>query len=236
MKRILLVNPWVCDFKFHDFWVRPYGLMRISTMLKKAGLEVSMIDCLNRHDPAMEKYGVKDRGFGRGDYHSEELEKPAAYRKVPRKYKRYGFPEEVLREKLESTKTPDLILLGSGITYTYEGLMKCHSILREYFPLTRLITGGIYATLCHEHAKKNLMPSAVWKGSINNEFVRAVNSMLGTNIGYMEAQEFSETVPDASFYPLSDFAAVRFTEGCPFSCSYCAAGSFYSSFYQRKKE
>jgi hypothetical protein len=44
LPRALLVNPWVYDFKFHDFWVKPYGLLKISTMQKSAVIEIDFID------------------------------------------------------------------------------------------------------------------------------------------------------------------------------------------------
>ncbi|MEO0235942.1 MAG: hypothetical protein ABIM02_04375 [candidate division WOR-3 bacterium] len=34
--RVLLVNPPVYDFALHDFWLKPYGLLRIASSMKKA--------------------------------------------------------------------------------------------------------------------------------------------------------------------------------------------------------
>ncbi len=32
--RILLVNPPVCDFSAYDFWLKPYGLLRVAGFLR----------------------------------------------------------------------------------------------------------------------------------------------------------------------------------------------------------
>lgn len=235
-KHALLVNPWICDFKCHDFWVKPYGLLRISTFLKNNGFETDMIDCMDRHDKDMAGYGTKDRQYGRGDFYQEELEKHEIYKKVPRKYKRYGFPVDVFQKKLESIKTPDVILMASSVTYSYEGVFLAARILSERFPSARIILGGIYATLCTEHAKKHSGAAHVWKGEINNNFISVLNQFSKTEVEKLPANGLNETLPDYSFYPDTSYVVVKFTQGCPFSCTYCAVKQFSENYYQRQKD
>jgi radical SAM superfamily enzyme YgiQ (UPF0313 family) len=236
MKRALLVNPWICDFKCHDFWIKPYGLLRISTYLKNNGFETEMIDCMDRHDKDMAEYGAKERQFGRGDFYSEEIEKSGLYKKVPRKYKRYGLPVDIFRNKLEKIKKPDVILMASSVTYSYEGVILAVNILSERFPQARIILGGIYATLCTEHARKHSGAAHVWKGEAGADLTAVLNSFAGSHIERMPPAGLNETLPDYSFYPDTPYAVVKFTQGCPFSCTYCAIKQFNEGYYQRKQD
>jgi hypothetical protein len=46
-KSILLVNPWIHDFAAYDFWMKPLGLLYVGAILRAAGCEVRLLDCLN---------------------------------------------------------------------------------------------------------------------------------------------------------------------------------------------
>ncbi|MDQ1277925.1 MAG: hypothetical protein QG555_967, partial [Thermodesulfobacteriota bacterium] len=43
---ILLINPWINDFSAYDFWMKPLGLLYMASCLRKNGLDVQLIDCL----------------------------------------------------------------------------------------------------------------------------------------------------------------------------------------------
>lgn len=236
MKNALLVNPWIYDFKCHDFWVKPYGLLCIASMLKNNGFKANLIDCLDRHDPDMAPYGTKDRQYGTGEFHNEELAKPDPYKKVPRKYKRYGFPVDIFKRKLSEAETPDIILVASGVTYSYEGVFLAIDMLSERFPSAKIILGGIYATLCTQHAVKHSKASHVWKGDINNMFIKMVGQYAGAKMNDMSEKEIREMVPDYSFYRELPYTAVKLTAGCPFNCTYCGIKQFCEGFFQREEK
>jgi len=46
-KSILLVNPWIHDFAAYDFWMKPLGLLYVGAILRAAGYEVGLLDCLD---------------------------------------------------------------------------------------------------------------------------------------------------------------------------------------------
>ncbi len=233
MKRALLVNPWIYDFKSHDFRVKPYGLLRISAFLKNNGFEIDLIDCMDRYDPDMAPYKMKDRQHGTGEFYHEELAKPEPYKKVPRKYKRYGFPVDVFKKKLDSMKIPDIILVTSGVSYSYEGVLLALDLITDRFQSVKTVLGGIYATLCPAHAQKHSKANLVWQGDINNLFIKALNQYAQSRIEQIPEAKFRELLPDYSFYPTTPYAAVRFTQGCPFNCTYCAIKQLCPSYYQR---
>ena len=230
----LLINPWIYDFKCHDFWIKPHGLLRIATILKNNGFSVDLIDCMDRYSPEMKNYKVKDDEYGKGKYYYEEIAKPDIYEKIPRKYKRYGMPVTIFKDKIEKTQKPDIILVTSSMTYNYEGVFLAIDILKEKFERIKILLGGIYATLCTEHAKKNSKANLVWKGPVDNTFFRVLKQYTGKEISCEE--NLNEIIPDYSFYNNTPYAAVRLTYGCPFNCTYCAIKNFYDGYYQRVKE
>lgn len=48
---ILLINPWITDFAAYDYWTKPLGLLLLGSLLREGGCGVTLIDCLDRHDP-----------------------------------------------------------------------------------------------------------------------------------------------------------------------------------------
>jgi radical SAM superfamily enzyme YgiQ (UPF0313 family) len=59
----------------------------------------------------------------------------------------------MLLKRLSFLEEPDLICVTSGMTYWYLGVFKLIEITKKLFRNVPVILGGIYATLCEEHAK-----------------------------------------------------------------------------------
>ncbi len=89
--RILLVNPPICDFAAYDFWLKPYGLLRVGGMISSAA-DVVLFDYLDR--------GSDDRKdkWGRGSFRKQRIEKPAALKDIPRHFRRFGCDRESFTE------------------------------------------------------------------------------------------------------------------------------------------
>lgn len=51
--KILLVNPPIYDFAAYDFWLKPYGLLRIAGHLRM-GNNLYLFDFLDRLHPAFD--------------------------------------------------------------------------------------------------------------------------------------------------------------------------------------
>ena len=104
---LLLVNPPIYDFTAFDFWLRPYGLLRVGGQLRQCRL--ATFDYLVSRD--------RD-AFGRGKFDRQAVPKPAPLADVPRHFYRFGRPrEEFLR--LLSTESFDTVLIQTVMTYWY---------------------------------------------------------------------------------------------------------------------
>src|SRR6185503_2135787 len=105
--KLLLVNPPIYDFTAFDFWLRPYGLVRVGGRLRP-------------HDLTFFDYMVsRDRdAFGRGRFDRQLVPKPPALVDIPRRYYRFGRSREDFLQVL-SAKQFDAVLVQTVMTYWY---------------------------------------------------------------------------------------------------------------------
>ncbi len=234
--RALLVNPWIYDFACYDLFSKPIGLLQIATLLKKSGFEVEFIDCMDRLHPRLVDFlgGVapKSSAFGSGHYYSEIVRKPGLFEEIPRHYKRYGMPPTLVKEVLKEIGQPDIILVTSGMTYWYKGVLGVIEVLRERFPDVPLILGGIYATLCYEHATEFSAADFVFKGGDLREILKLISRILNKKFHVEGLPGYFS--PAYQLYPGLNYVSLRTSSGCPYRCTYCGWYLLNPDFYQRE--
>ena len=222
---ILLVNPWIHDFAAYDFWAKPMGLLYLASILRCHGFRVSYIDCLDRFHRRAASTDPLAR-HGRGPYLKEPIPSPRGLADVPRTFSRYGIKPAWLREDLSDLHRPDAILVTSLMTYWYQGVQETIGILRASFPGVPLLLGGIYPSLCYDHAVKHSGADRVVSGQGEEQILELVAEATGCSV----PPRFSIRDLDALPYPAYDlqtkipYVPIRTAVGCPFSCAYCASG------------
>ena len=220
--RILLVNPPIYDFAAYDFWLKPYGLLRIGGMLRNRAA-LGLFDFMDRLSPLLPAGSNSDRSdeWGRGHFYSQPSPKPAVFEAIPRRFKRYGLPREIFREYLAAEDSFQFVLIGCGMTYWYPGVAEVIGEVRALMPTAKIVLGGIYPALCPDHAKK-LRADLV----ITAHDCGQVWTLLGIS-------------PDAcqpplwELYPSLAYGVIKLSDGCPFNCTYCAAKRLSTAFAQR---
>lgn len=227
--KILLVNPWIHDFAAYDLWIKPLGLLRIAGWLRRCGFQVELIDCLDPEDPTVVDMGIKRGPFGQGKFLREAIPKPRCLEGVPRLYCRYGLPPDVIMERLRRTSRPDVVLVTSGMTYWYSGVQETVSLMRRVFSDVPVILGGIYATLCPDHAGMHSGADLVVPGGDLSTVIRVLSSVLPG----VPRLEMEEDLPAWDLLPRSRAVVVKTSEGCPFNCRYCASKVFSPGFKER---
>jgi radical SAM superfamily enzyme YgiQ (UPF0313 family) len=221
---ILLVNPWIHDFAAYDVWAQPLGLLQIAAGLRRHGCRISYLDCLNRFHPQAPPTDPGARQ-GRGPYIKTRLPNPPGLEAIPRRYSRYGIPREWVYHDLAALAPPDLILVTSIMTYWYPGVVETIAVLKDIFPNVPVVLGGIYATLCLDHAKTASGADAVLAGPVGHGLVDIVSRYTGFNT----SPAFDVDDLDAWPYPAFDlqqriaYIPILTSVGCPFRCAYCAA-------------
>jgi radical SAM superfamily enzyme YgiQ (UPF0313 family) len=215
---ILLVNPWIADFAAYNFWIRPLGLINIAGLLRKNGFRVTLIDCLDLL--------TKERKYGVGKFFKTKIDKPYALKSVPRNYSLYGFPEEMLLKRFSMLEeNPDVIGITSGMTYWYPGVFKVIEITKKFFKNIPIILGGIYATLCYEHAKKYSGVDIVFNGSDELEVLKLVSNLTNKELTTQNSKFSIDNLPYPAFdlYSKLEYICISTSKGCPFKCTYCAS-------------
>ncbi len=215
MVKAIVVNPPVYDFTLYDFWLKPYGALRVYRFLKQGKhIEVDFFDFLDRYSPYVGSYGFKyTDDFGRGKFIGTEVEKPEVLSFVKRKYRRFGIPVEHYVEKIKNLK-PEFVLIYTGMTYWYPGIKEVIEISKRVLgDQVKIITGGVLSTLLPDFVKQ-LGADIVIQGD-------AFEILAG--IFDLEFDASSYIFPCWSLYRFLPYIVIRLTEGCPFRCPYCAS-------------
>jgi radical SAM superfamily enzyme YgiQ (UPF0313 family) len=234
-KRILLVNPWIYDFAAYDLWSRPLGLLTLGGRLRNRGYGVFLIDCLDVYSPWMtteEAHRPPRTPYHCGKFFKQSVEKPLPLQSIPRTYSRYGISDVAFWKALHEIGRPDLVLVTSLMTYWYPGPFRVIEIVKEVFPGVPVILGGIYATLCEEHAVANSQADHVFVGGEIDRAVALVDEILG--IHSETVQQVSHPVFD--LYPHVDAVCMETSRGCPYRCVYCASCFLEDRFDQRSPD
>ena len=205
-KKILGVNPPVHDFAFFDLWSKPLGLLYLLQRMRDNGNEVRLLDCIHE--------GAEGRkSFGREKIAETEIEKPAAYFGIKRKYHHFGMKEEGFSARLKELPRPDAVLLTSAMTYWYGGVRWATALLHRELPGVPVILGGIYARLCPDHA-----------------------SALGADFIVTEHWEPDVSYPAMDLYGDPPYGVTMTSFGCPMACSYCASHILWPDYRRRSLE
>jgi len=234
-RKLLLINPWIADFTAFDLWSKPLGMLYIAKFLPNYGYEIELLDLMDRprwQDTSLDKF--KD---GRGKYRKTIIPKPPSLEKFPRRYGLYGASREQFIAALANVQPPDAILVTSLIAYWYPGVIETFRILREFFPKTPLILGGIYASLYPEHSRNTMAPDFLITGYGEKKVLRLLDELFGIERNYSQVPDFDDRgVLPWHLYPRLKSVAIQTARGCPNCCTYCATYLLHKKFIQRQAE
>ncbi|ODN30843.1 B12-binding domain-containing radical SAM protein [Fervidobacterium thailandense] len=223
-KRILLVNPWIEDFAAYDFWLKPVGLLYVGSFLKTLGLEVTLIDLMNRYDPELQSRVKvpRDKFYGTGKFPHVEIAKPPILSFMPRKYKRYGMPEELFREKLrrERENGVDAVFVTSTLTYWYPGYFDTISVIKEELDAP-IFFGGFFVRNQPSVAKRS--GTILFTHTDLRYLPRFLNRTLGWELPEVDIDWFTQLSPAYELYEKVGYVVLLTTLGCPYRCTYCIA-------------
>lgn len=233
---ILLINPWIYDFAAYDLWIRPLGLLTIATLLKKNGCGVHLLDCLDTHHPAMRLAGqagqIQSREFGQGHFFKQSIPKPACLSGIPRNFSRYGIFPSIFHHEVAGLPRPDAVLVGTMMTYWYPAVVDCIQIIKNIFPDVPVLAGGVYATLCPEHAAAYTDADYIVPGPFDSAAVKILEAILHKPL----LPAAFDRVPRPACELMSSKKVIPLvtSRGCPLRCPYCASRLLCPDFSQRE--
>lgn len=222
--KALLVQPPVYDFALYDLYLKPVGLLQVGRMLADAGYDTCFVNGLDYTDPV--SAGVfgrpRRKSDGTGKFFRERIDLPERLQPRGRAYARYGLHRDVFSERIAAAfagAPPDIALIGTGMTYWYQGVREAARRIRDVYPGVPVVAGGVYATLLPEHCRDVCEVDEVVKGP-------AIPGLQGITERYGLP---SVGTPSPGYRVLmeeqvwKDAGALLLNRGCPFSCAYCAS-------------
>jgi hypothetical protein len=228
---LLLINPWIYDFAAYDFFARPLGLLYLAGLLRAQGFTVNFLDCLGTPH-------ARTGPFGTGRYPKEIIPPPPALAGITRRYGRYGITEAAFQERLGRVPTPAAILVTSLMTYWYPGVAAAIRLAREHFPEVPVLLGGIYATLCPEHAQKHSGAHRVVAGPGEAVIAGILKEVTGFSPPGPTFPDLNDL--DSLPYPALDlldhpsYIPILTSRGCPLDCTYCASRQLQPVYRRRQ--
>ena len=126
-------------------------------------------------------------------------------------------------------------MVTSLMTYWYQGVFEAIEQAKRAFPGVPVILGGIYASLCPEHAGRfsgaDYVLPAGSEGMLTGVLKEACGFEPMENHG-----EKHDMYPAFDLLPRLDYICLLTSHGCPFSCHYCASKLLTGPFRQREVE
>lgn len=256
--RVLLINPPVYDFALYDLFHKPAGLLRLGGFLSAAGFDVRYINAMDYTDAATAAVlgAPRRRADGTGKFFRQVVEYSVfensdrtgtyAYREHSksgrRRFARYGILSEVFKSRMGvfhgDSRGPDIILITSGMTYWYLGVLEAAGFCREVFPGVPVVLGGIYATLLPEHAKTEIAPDYIISGQAYDKLPFLLQSLglwtdqAAETIGQpaVSGSILNRPLPLINSAYWGEAGVVTLNRGCPYSCNYCASRALAGEF------
>ncbi|MCX8021534.1 MAG: radical SAM protein [Syntrophorhabdaceae bacterium] len=227
--KALLINPYIYDFAAYSFWSSPLGLLYIGSILRKNHIDVSFIDCLRVNEK-------KRRADGRGPFIKEVVEKPEAIKGIKKKFRRYGISKEMLIDELIGIDQPDIILITSIMTYWYLGAKEVLEVVKGLFPASKIVIGGIYPTLCYEHATYVMKDAdIIIKHGDLKIFYSFLEDLFSIDMPFKPDPYDFERLPYPAYdlYEKISFIPLLTSYGCIYRCPYCATPYMHPNIFRR---
>jgi radical SAM superfamily enzyme YgiQ (UPF0313 family) len=215
--RVLLINPYIYDVSAYSFWSAPLGLLYVGGVLRRNGMEIDLIDLLTVDE-------AKRKADGRVPFMRSRAATPDAASEMRKRFKRYGATEAETRALLGTAESPDLILVTCAMTYWYVGAREVIGLAREAFPDAKIVLGGLYPSLCREHATEGMGADLVIGMGEMGRFYRFVEEKYGLTLFFKPGGDDLPLLPYPSFdlYDAPFFVPLLTSLGCVHRCTYCA--------------
>lgn len=232
-KTALLINPPVYDTQYWAEWSQPYGLVRISALLRKQNYK--HIDFFDFMEAAPTSGDLEDanskRIVSKHRIHSDEsYAEQAGPASKARPYLiekggeslalfkyHFGKPwnefERWVKAKGLAKHPPQEIYIASVMSYWWESTRDIISRLRRLMgKKPKIIIGGIYPSIAPDHAARYTGADVVVAGEVHE-----------ANDLWTDLSVYRKTPPYAIITP---------SRGCPYNCHYCAAKTINNGIQQ----
>jgi radical SAM superfamily enzyme YgiQ (UPF0313 family) len=214
-----LLYPPIYDFALYDLFLKPYSLFRLGAWLLRSGYRVRLVNAMDYSDSRSIAVLGSPRREARGTdkFFRQIVSTPPALAGIRRSYARYGILAESLERRI-AAEEPDIVFVSAGMSYWYPGVVEAIRIVRKYFSNAPILLGGIYPTLCPEHARTHSEADVVVAGPAFPQLF----DILKVRSLPVSAPPIGEELllpPEANW----EAGVLRLNRGCPMGCAYCSS-------------
>lgn len=181
----------------------------------------------------------KRKADGRAPFVKEKVVNPPALKQIRKRFKRYGISSNTFIRELSEIERPDLILITSIMTYWYLGVKEALGVARGVFPSSKIVVGGIYPSLCFEHAERTLREAdLIVKNSQIEKFYGFVEQISNKMLVYKPSLYDLDHIPYPCYdlYDTIPFVPLLTSFGCMYRCTYCATPFMHPNIVRRRPE
>lgn len=219
--RVLLIQPPIEDFYITPIRTYPLNLIYLASALEAAGIEVSILDCLN---PLTRRTLAYPKVFNcLKEYYDPNEKGPA---KLFGHYYRFGLSDEAILQRIK-TFDPDIIGISTNFTAYFDTVETLCQKINKAFPSIKIILGGYHATVFNDAIKQRLP----FVDIISGEGEAALLTMLGIDDAPFNFETFipNHHLITPSLYPMhrQNMAAIVASRGCVKACTFCTVSSMY---------
>ena len=211
-KRVLLVVPpvHVAELGLRDFDLDPVtnfplALLKMATKYRNEGFQVGLLDGF-----------FPSRGVGGKPGQRSRIERRAPcgnfeHERLSRSIHRVGLTSEQIEARLLAMPSDiSRVLISSIFTYSWQTTWEMVRLCKKHLPNAEVVIGGIYPTLCPDHAAQSGADEVV-SGPVAEIAEQWIDLDLWQRFGGRQM-------------------SLKSTYGCVNKCSYCAVGQLEGRF------
>ena len=249
--KICLINPPVEDFYSTSLRRQPLGLLYVSSALKNAGHDVSLINC---HTPAKHIIPLPAEFHYLKKYMDEKKDQNFPFKN----YYHFGMSYQEITRQLKETQA-DVYMISSLFTAYYQETAGIISIIKIIKPDAVIAAGGYHAALYPEYFINDCGIDYVITGEGEAGAIKLAGYLSGKNniydipnLAYREGPVIKYTekyyndiddisFPDRGFLLRRDIRAYKknfismiTSRGCPNRCGFCTGKAIWGTNYRTR--
>ena len=222
--RVLLIQPPLEDFYTTAIRLYPLGLVYAAAVLRKLGVAVGILDCLN---PLGKKHLPLPPDFR---YLEPFLQQdPLLFKR----FYRFGISDAAMVRSIEEF-APDMVGISSQFTAYFSSVEKLASLIKLHSNVPVFIGGNHASVFAAQIRQRAPQIDAVLSGPAESSLPAFINSRLSGRATDPEPLDWKTLEPAHDLLPegayrmgRKNYVSLTAGRGCPFGCDFCSVRAMF---------